>query len=70
MPAAPLLLTLLALQAPADWPAYGRDPQGTRYSPAASVTRSNVGGLQVAWTYRTGETGAAFKTDKDRKSVV
>ena len=67
MPAAPLLLALLALQTPStseDWPAYGRDPQGTRYSPAASVTRANVGGLQVAWTYRTGETGAAFKTDK------
>ena len=67
VPAAPLLLALLALQAPptpADWPAYGRDPQGTRYSPAAAITRSNVARLEVAWTYRTGETGAAFKTDK------
>ena len=67
MPAAPLLFTLLALQTPpnpADWPAYGHDPQGTRYSPAAAITRANVGGLQLAWTYRTGETGAAFKTAK------
>ena len=67
VPAAPLLLALLALQAPpapGDWPVYGRDPQGTRYSPAAGVTRANVGRLQVAWTYRTGETEPGFRTDK------
>jgi len=67
VPAAALLFTLLAFQTPpnpADWPAYGHDPQGTRYSPAAAITRANVGGLQLAWTYRTGETGAAFKTAK------
>ena len=67
MPAAALLLALLALQAPptpADWPAYGRDPQGTRYSPATVITRANVARLEPAWMYRTGETGAAFKTDK------
>ena len=67
MPAAPLLLALLALQAPPtprDWPVYGRDPQGTRYSPAAGVTRANVGRLHVAWTYRTGETEPGFRTDK------
>jgi len=70
VPAAPLLLALLALLAlqapptPADWPAYGRDPQGTRYSPATVITRANVARLEPAWMYRTGETGAAFKTDK------
>jgi len=67
VPAAALLLALLALQAPptpADWPAYGRDPQGTRYSPATVITRANVARLEPAWMYRTGETGAAFKTDK------
>ena len=36
------------------WPAYGNDPGGTRYSPAAQINRSNVAGLKVAWTYRTG----------------
>ena len=59
-----LLLALLALQTPADWPAYGHDPQGTRYSPAAAIDRRNVARLAPAWTYRTGETGAAFKTAK------
>src|SRR5213078_871521 len=59
-----LLLALLALQTPVDWPAYGHDPQGTRYSPAAAIDRGNVARLAPAWTYRTGETGAAFKTTK------
>lgn len=45
----------VAAQAGADWPAYGRDPGGTRYSPAAQITRENVARLQVAWIYRTGD---------------
>src|SRR6266513_5704059 len=45
-----------------DWSANGRDLQGTRYSPAAEITRQNVSRLAVAWTYRTGETDARFKT--------
>ncbi len=39
----------------ADWPAYGRDPGGARYSPLTQITRDNVGQLRVAWTYRTGD---------------
>ncbi len=38
-----------------DWPAYGNDAGGSRYSPLAQVDRGNVGRLGVAWTYRTGE---------------
>ena len=40
----------------ADWPAYGRDAGGSRYSPLAQITRENVSHLQVAWTYHTGDT--------------
>ena len=47
-----------------DWSANGRDAQGTRYSPASEITRTNVGRLAVAWTYRTGETDPRFKTKK------
>src|SRR5256885_14114248 len=47
-----------------DWSANGRDAQGTRYSPASEITRTNVNRLAVAWTYRTGETDPRFKTDK------
>ena len=42
-------------QAAIEWPAYGRDAGGTRYSPAAEINRGNAAGLKVAWTYRTGE---------------
>jgi quinoprotein glucose dehydrogenase len=53
------LLAFLVLGQPqvtgGDWPAYGRDPGGSRYSPLTQINRSNVQGLKVAWTYRTGE---------------
>ena len=38
-----------------DWPTYGHDPAGTRYSPIEQINRSNVTHLQRAWTYHTGE---------------
>ncbi len=41
-----------------EWPAYGRDPGGSRYSPLAQIHRGNVQQLQIAWTHRTGEAGA------------
>jgi quinoprotein glucose dehydrogenase len=37
-----------------EWPAYGRDAGGSRYSPLAQIKRDNVSKLQIAWTYRTG----------------
>src|SRR5262245_57466772 len=46
------------------WSANGRDVQGTRYSPASQITRETVSRLEVAWTYRTGETDPQFKTTK------
>ena len=44
-------------QAPAarDWPVYGADPGGSRYSPLDRITRDNVTKLVVAWRYHTGE---------------
>src|SRR5262245_24123663 len=41
-----------------EWPSYGNDVGGTRYSPLGQIDRGNVGRLRVAWTYRTGEAGA------------
>jgi len=38
----------------AGWPTYANDPGGTRYSAAKQINKSNVGRLQVAWTFRTG----------------
>jgi len=39
----------------ADWPAYGQDSGGSRYSPLSQITRENVKHLRIAWTYRTGD---------------
>lgn len=38
-----------------DWPFYGHDAGGTRYSPLTQINRDNVSALQVAWTFRTGD---------------
>ena len=44
-----------AAQSAGEWPAYGRDAGGTRFSPLTQVTRDNVRQLAPAWTYHTGE---------------
>ena len=38
-----------------EWPNYGRDAGGSRYSPLAQITRENVSQLASAWTFHTGE---------------
>lgn len=38
-----------------DWPAYGRDALGSRFSPLTQIDRSNVSRLTRAWTFHTGE---------------
>ena len=43
----------LNAQDPGDWPAYGRDPGGSKYSPLSQITPANVNKLAVAWTYHT-----------------
>src|SRR4051794_19717563 len=45
-----------------DWPAYGRDPGGTRYSPLDQINTKNVSTLQRAWTYHTREIGRSFES--------
>ena len=52
-----LMLAAVAFGAGPDdeWPAYGRDPGGQRFSPLTAINRENVGSLKVAWTYRTGD---------------
>lgn len=47
----------LSAQAPGDWPAYGRDAGGARYSPLTRIDTANVARLAHAWTFRTGELG-------------
>jgi quinoprotein glucose dehydrogenase len=38
-----------------DWPVYGHDPGGMRYSSLTQITRENVAQLKVAWTFHTGD---------------
>jgi quinoprotein glucose dehydrogenase len=38
-----------------DWPTYGNDPGGQRYSPLDEINKQNVAHLKVAWTYHTGD---------------
>ena len=47
------------------WTANGGDLQGTRYLPVQEIDRENVQRLEVAWTYRTGETEPRFATRAD-----
>jgi quinoprotein glucose dehydrogenase len=39
----------------AEWPYYGGDAGGSRYSPLAEINKSNVAELRVAWEYHTGD---------------
>src|ERR1700752_3509810 len=34
-----------------DWPLYGHDPSGQRYSPLAQINTTNVAKLKLAWQY-------------------
>ena len=38
-----------------EWPSYGGDPGGQRYSVLDEITPGNVHRLEVAWTYETGD---------------
>jgi len=38
-----------------DWPNYGNDPGGMRYSALAQINRENVSQLRVAWIFHTGD---------------
>src|SRR4051794_32193735 len=45
-----------------DWPVYGHDAAGTRYSPLNQINTANVSRLQRAWTYHTGEKGRSMES--------
>lgn len=38
-----------------EWPNYGNDPGGMRYSPLSQIKRENVSKLKVAWIFHTGD---------------
>jgi quinoprotein glucose dehydrogenase len=50
-----LLLAALPLINAQQWPTWGGDPGGQKYSPLKQITRANVAKLTPAWTFHTGE---------------
>src|SRR5262249_26638674 len=38
-----------------EWPVYGGDAGGSRYSRLNEINKTNVSQLKLAWTYRTGD---------------
>ncbi|MEX7634657.1 membrane-bound PQQ-dependent dehydrogenase, glucose/quinate/shikimate family, partial [Serratia marcescens] len=50
----------------ADWPAYGRTQEGTRYSPLSQINDKNVGQLQEVWRFQTGD----LKTANDPGEIT
>jgi quinoprotein glucose dehydrogenase len=51
----------------AEWPYYGGDAGGSRYSPLTQITKDNVAALRVAWEYHTGDVSDG--SDGRRKSA-
>src|SRR5579863_4237629 len=47
-----------------EWPNYGNDPGGMRYSSLAQINRENVSTLKVAWIFHTGDVSDG---SRDRK---
>lgn len=50
-----LSVTASLLAADGDWPSYGRDAGGTRYSPLKQIHRGNIAKLKQAWEFHTDE---------------
>ena len=42
-------------QAPGEWPNYGNDPGGMRFSQLTQINRDTISKLKVAWTFHTGD---------------
>ncbi|WP_128548535.1 pyrroloquinoline quinone-dependent dehydrogenase [Larkinella soli] len=54
---------------PGEWPAYGRDAGGMRYSPLRQINAANVKNLKPAWTFRTGELETYEGTNTKEKAA-
>lgn len=48
-----------------DWRHYGRTPSGTRYAPIDQINKDNVGNLEVAWTFQSGDPAVKGAEDQN-----
>jgi quinoprotein glucose dehydrogenase len=62
------ILAAAAPAPPADWPVYGGDAGGSRFSPLTQIDKGNVLRLDVAWTFNTGEAGV--KVERGRPPAL
>jgi quinoprotein glucose dehydrogenase len=57
-----------------EWPTYGHDPGGMRYSPLAQITPANVAQLQPAWVYHmkpaAGSSATGFSSGETTPLVI
>jgi quinoprotein glucose dehydrogenase len=51
----PVMYSAEGVRKPNEWPVYGGDAGGLKYSPLTTIDRSNVARLAVAWTWKAGE---------------
>src|SRR5258705_224025 len=54
--AAPVVQSVQQPVTQKDWPVYGGDNEGTHYSSLDQINSGNVGQLEVAWTFESGDT--------------
>jgi glucose dehydrogenase len=52
------LFILARASAQTDWPMFGHDPGGMRYSPLKQINTTNVQQLRLAWQFDTAEVDA------------
>ncbi|GAB4039243.1 pyrroloquinoline quinone-dependent dehydrogenase [Spirosoma gilvum] len=62
-------LTQKQLTPSVEWPAYGNDAGGMRFSPLTQINSANVKQLTVAWTFRTGELEYYKGTSAEEKAA-
>jgi len=58
------------LHAQNDWPGYGHDPGGQRYSPLKQINASNVAKLAPAWSYEMKKEGQPFRLSQSIPIMV
>src|ERR1700730_3594490 len=63
-------LALPKLQAQNDWPTYGHDPGGQRFSPLKQINTTNVSKLSPAWSYQMKKEGEPFRLSQSIPIMV
>jgi quinoprotein glucose dehydrogenase len=51
------------------WPSYGNDPGGMRYATLTQISVDNVGKLELAWEYHTGDQSNGNRSDSPSTSA-